>query len=125
MIFSLNQTIVYWPPAGVDQYATLQLGIPVEFEYARWDDAQSNAINAQGNIVVSSASVYLDGDDVCSILGWGVGIQLQGLMSLGCLADAMALPLPVRGNYGVHEIIAVNKTPDLQNLQVLWRIQLK
>lgn len=123
MLFDLNQQVVFWPVAGVDGYGTLSLGSPIGFEYARWNEAASNAIDAQGNLVVSSVTVFLDGYDVFEQAGGT--IQLQGIMWLGTLANALLLPTPIRGNPGTHEIIAVSQTPTLPANESLWRIQLK
>jgi hypothetical protein len=98
-----QQTAVYWPPAGRDDYNRMAYGAPRELR-VRWVDTTETVLNTKGQTKVSKSKVYV-GEDV----------QEDGVLWPGKLADVPAERLadPLRGNFGAWEISAFKRVPDL------------
>lgn len=83
---------------------------------ARWEDGSDETISSDGDLVYSSASVFLANN-----------VLTGGLLYLGLLTDLQAsswLANP-KSNPGVHEILSVTRVPSIRNTQTLYKAMLK
>jgi hypothetical protein len=75
MKLRLNQTLVYWGPAGVNGFGESLFQDPVELA-CRWEDKRELFRNKEGQEVMSSSVVYPVS-----------AVSLGGYLFLGTLAD--------------------------------------
>lgn len=96
----LYQTAVVWPAQGFDPYSEVKVGDPYETQ-VRWNDAQAEALDPQGNTVALDATVIVD-----------VDIPIESIMFLGEIADYNA----VAGQPGVKlmQVKTFNNVYDLK-----------
>lgn len=111
----LKQTLVYWAPAGADEYGKVAYGTPVELA-CRWEDRRTEYLNPEGRLVMSRAYVLLADP-----------IREGGLIFLGKLADWIAMPtypeIPTRGQLAI-EVTNVKPTPDIKAKSMIYEIYL-
>lgn len=116
MRFRLPQTLVYWPPAGSDSFGRPTLGTPVEYK-CRWEDTITETIDSNGDIALSSATVYLTSPVAIGGVMW-LGTLATGPQSSGWIDE-------VKANSGTHEIINILVVPSLSASQKLTKVMLK
>jgi len=109
----LKQTAVYWPLASeetggqaVDDYGQIVYGDAVEID-CRWDDEMVEVLDAQDNVFISRAKVYVDRD-----------VSIGGVLMLGTLDDVVYLDDP-KANDGAYEIRAFLKNPNFKATEFL------
>lgn len=116
MRLNLPQQAVYWPPAGVDTFGRPTLGDPVGLR-CRWEDGISETIDSSGDVVMSSAQVYLSAP-----------VKIAGVLFLGSIDDVQGIDWEsanVKRNQGTHEIIRSENIPNLKASQFLAKAYLK
>lgn len=103
----MRQAATYWPPAGVDQYGTVQLG-PPEPVFVRWQEKAELFIDNESREAVSRAIVYP-----------ARPLLRQGYLFLGesTVEDPRGLP-------GAHEIRQVGASPNLRQTVQLNKVWL-
>lgn len=75
MRLNLNQSCVYWSPAGVNGFGEPLFADPVELD-CRWEDKRELFRDKEGQDVMSSSVIYPES-----------AVSLGGYLFLGTLAD--------------------------------------
>lgn len=108
MRFALHDYAVYWAPIAANQYGKPSVTTPVELP-CRWEEKTSETINAEGETVLSGATVYLASD-----------VLVGGYMMFGKLQDlGSGFPANPKADRRVREIINRERVPALHRSQVL------
>lgn len=110
MRLNLNQTCVYWSPAGVNGFGEPLYADPVELA-CRWEDKQELFRDKEGQEVVSSAVVYPEST-----------VVLGGYLFLGDLADlSSAEEDDPRIVSNAKEIRSTGASPNLKGTQWVYK----
>lgn len=96
------QTIVYWPPAGVDAGGQPKWSAPSEIK-GRWEDDHHESLGDMDETLDAGARVLVASD-----------VAEKGALLLGSLTSTMAGSTDPRA-FGGREIIRVTKMPDRED----------
>jgi hypothetical protein len=114
MRLRLPMQAVYWAPIKADSFGRPTQAAPVQLA-CRWEDQVVETIDRDGNIVYSSATVYLASP-----------VLVGGYLFLGLLSSiGSGFGDPIQSNPGVHEIISLGSAPNLKASQILYQAMLK
>jgi hypothetical protein len=110
----LNQTCLYWAPNGADNFGKPAYTAVVQL-ICRIESMVSETIDAQGNIVLSSATAYL-----------ATPVVTGGAMMAGQMQDlGSGFPANPKDDLRVHEILSIGSVPSLKNTQTLYTAKLR
>ncbi len=117
MRFNFNQSVVYWPKAGADNFGKPKMGSPVVLP-CRIEDEVAETINSDGEKVLSSATVWVEYDLIAGGFMLPYGTQAT--------IDATTFPSDnPKQDRRVREIISAGKIPHLKTTQSLRKAMLK
>jgi len=102
----MYQTATYWPPGSDDGLGGITFGTPSVLS-VRWQDKVDFVRDAEGNEIVSSATVYVSET-----------VEPGGWLALGD-QSATADPRPI-----ARKIINVGQSPNLRADMVLYKVWL-
>ncbi len=114
MRLKLPQKCVYWAPIGADSFGRPTFASPVQ-KICRWEDKIAETIDADGNEVLSNATVYLSDD-----------VLVGGALFNGAMQDlGSSFPPNIKNDRRVREIISKGRVPNLKGTQFLTSAMLK
>jgi hypothetical protein len=97
----LAQVAVWWSAGPPDSYGKPTYGEPVEIN-CRWEDAQEEFINANGELATSRSKVYVDRD-----------VKAGDVLSLGTLDSGVDEDNP-KQNKNAWEVRNFSKMPNMR-----------
>ena len=103
---TMKATGVYWGVKGLDKFGDPTYEEPIEITL-RWEDAEEEFINANGEKEMSRSMLIVDRD-----------LEIKGYMFLGKIADLKDTDSP-RENRDAWEIRMVKNTPDFKGRKFL------
>ena len=103
---TMKQKGVYWELDALDEFGKPTWKEPIEIDL-RWEDAEEEIINPNGERVMSRAQLIVDRD-----------LTIKGVLWLGELDDIGSSDNP-KSNDGAWEIIQYLKTPDFKGRKYL------
>jgi len=92
----LNQKAVLWAASGTDESGSVTVSAAVEIN-VRWEEKQSQVLDAQGQVVAVDITVVIDQD-----------IAVNSLLWLGAKEDLADVPVDLK------QVIGRNKVPTLR-----------
>ena len=107
-----KQDVTFWRPSasGVDENANTSWRSPGKVVKGRWEDKVEQVQNADGELVISKAVVYMPGTQE---------MEEDWRMYLGCLPDS-----DPDGLAKAYRVIAVGDSPSMRNKRSLKKIWL-
>lgn len=110
-----NQTAVYWGDPVVDGYGKATFSGPEEVD-VRWEDHTETFTDREGKERISKALIYTVDDPS---YGW----DDEGYMYLGTIAGLSSTSDPTIID-NAYEIRRIDKLPELDNVNMMYRIWL-
>ena len=107
-----RQKAVYWALKASDGYGGWTYENPVEIN-CRWEDVREEKMDAEGNLIQTSATVYADRE-----------LGLNGMVYRGELDGAVTNEPQAMDPHLVHKICKVERLPNLRNTEILHTVTL-